>query len=107
MVTFNSDAQASRNNEKWHNVNANGQNLSKFWFPLAFVCSIIAKVIPNVGCANNPIARSETARLRNIFFKVMGIDEAFRKARMTRRFPRIATTEKAKISTQRVDIKVP
>jgi len=64
-------------------------------------------MIPNISCANNPTAKSETARFRNNFFRVAGIDEALQRARITRRFPRVATRENIKLKTQKLNIKVP
>ena len=51
------------------------------------------KIIAVISCGNNPTARSEKARLRNSFLTVAGIVEFFIKARMTKRFPRVATRE--------------
>ncbi|KAL9986833.1 hypothetical protein ACROYT_G001039 [Oculina patagonica] len=52
-------------------------------------------MMPNISCANNPTARSETARLRNNFFRVAGNDEAFNKALIAITFPSVATRENA------------
>ena len=69
-------------------------------FPLDAVFNIEALIIAVISCGNNPTARSEKARLRNSFFTVAGIVEAFIKARMTKRFSRVATTEN-KFKTQK------
>lgn len=57
-------------------------------------------VTANVGWLNTPTARSQKARLRNSFFNVAVIDEAFHKARITRRFPMVATNENRTFITQ-------
>ena len=54
----------------------------------------------NASCPNTPTPRSETARLRHNFFNVAGIDEAFHRAWIERRFPRIARKENNKFRTQ-------
>ena len=61
-------------------------------------CALIIAVI---SFEHNPTARSEKARLRNSFLTVAGIVEFFIKARMTKRFPRVATRENAKFKTQK------
>ena len=75
-------------------------------FSLASICYITAMVTPSISCGINATARSETARLRNKFFKVVDMDEDFRIARITRRFPRVATTENVKFNTERTSIGV-
>lgn len=54
----------------------------------------------DASCTNTPTARSDIARLRNIFFNVAGIDEAFHRARIERRFPKIAVKENNKFIAQ-------
>ena len=61
--------------------------------------------MPKTSCPNNPTEKSETARLRNSFFRVAGIDEALQRAWITARFPRVATRENIKFKTQKVNIK--
>lgn len=68
-------------------------------FFVALFCST-ARVMANVGWLNNPTVGSQKARLRNMFFNVAVIDEAFHKARITRRFPMIATNENRTFITQ-------
>ena len=58
-------------------------------------------ITPDMSCGNNPTVRSEKARLNNSFLTVAGIDEALNKARITKRFPRVATTENARCKTQK------
>jgi len=65
-----------------------------------------AMITPFIDWADNPTARSEKARLRNNFLIIGGIDEAFHRERVTKRFPRVATREKNKFKTQSVSIKV-
>ena len=69
--------------------------------PLDAVCNIEALIIVFISCEHSPTARSEKARLRNSFFTVAGIVEAFIEARMTKRFSRVATTENTKFKTQK------
>ena len=78
-----------------------GQKISKLWFSLATILSIVALITPNVNCGIKPTARSEKARLINNFLKVDGIEEAFHNALMTRRFPTSATIENVKFKTWR------
>ena len=68
--------------------------------PLDAIFNITALIIAVISCGNNPTARSEKARLRNSFLTVAGIVEFFIKARMTKRFPRVATRENPKFKTQ-------
>ena len=70
-------------------------------FPLDAVFNIEALIIAVISCEHSPTARSEKARLRNSFFTVAGIVEAIIKARMTKRFSRVATTENTKFKTQK------
>ena len=68
-------------------------------FPLD--ANIEALIIAVISCEHSPTARSEKARLRNSFFTVAGIVEAFIKARITNRFSRVATTENTKSKTHK------
>ena len=68
--------------------------------------SIAAKIMPAISCDTNPTPRSEKARLRNRFFSLAGIDEALNKARITKIFPGLVTSENAKFETQREKKKV-
>lgn len=61
---------------------------------------------PKTNCAIKPTVRSEKARLRNNVFKLVGIDEAFHRALIARRFPSVARTENVKFKAQNVDNKV-
>ena len=70
-------------------------------FPLDAIFNIEALIIAVISCEHSPTARSEKARLRNSFFTVAGIVEAFIKARITKRFSRVATTENTKCKTQK------
>ena len=70
-------------------------------FPLDAVFNIEALITAVISCEPSPTARSEKARLRNSFFIVAGIVEAFIKARITKRFSRVATTENTKFKTQK------
>ena len=72
-----------------------GQSKSKFHPPSAAIFNTTAYI----NWANNPTARSETARLRKNFFNLAGIDEAFHRERITRIFPNVATREKIKCNT--------
>jgi len=62
---------------------------------------------PRISCGIRATERSETARLMNKLFKVAGMDDAFHSARITRRFPRVATTENVKFKTLKPNINVP
>ena len=75
-----------------------GQSNSRF--PLAVMFNITAMITPNISCANNTTARSDRARLRSESRKVVGIDEAFCSARITRMFSEIDTKEHIKFKTQ-------
>ena len=46
-------------------------------FPLDAIFNIEALIIAVISCEHSPTARSEKARLRNSFFTVAGIVEAF------------------------------
>ena len=70
------------------------------WFPFASLYKTIAIIAPNINCTIDPTAKSETARFMNNFLKVSGNDEAFHRARITSRFPRVAMKENAKVKTQ-------
>ena len=72
-----------------------GQSKSKLCPPFA----AILRTTAYINWANNPTARSETARLRKNFFLLVGINEAFHRARITRIFPTVATGEKIKCNT--------
>lgn len=63
-------------------------------------------MIPNINCANNPTARSEKARLRKNVLILAGIDEAFHRPWIARRFPVVATTGKSKFDIQTANIVV-
>ena len=69
--------------------------------PLDAIFHTTAKIIAWISCGNNPTARSEKARLMNVFLTLAGIVEAFIKARITKRFPRVATRENVKYQTQK------
>ena len=75
-------------------------------FPLNAVFNIEALIIAVISCEPSPTARSEKARLRNSFFTVAGIVEAFIQARITKRFSRVATTENTKFKTQKQGRKI-
>ena len=62
--------------------------------------------MPAISCDTNPTPRSEKARLRNSFFSLAGIDDAFNKVRISKIFPRLVTRENAKCETQREKKKV-
>ena len=70
-------------------------------FPLDAVFNIEALIIAVISCEHSPTARSDKARLRNSFFTVAGIVEAFIQARMTKKYSRVATTENTKFKTQK------
>ena len=83
-----------------------GQKISKLWFSLATILSIVALIIPNVNCGINPTARSEKARLINNFLKVDGIEEVLHNALMTRRFPTSAKIENVKFKMVKLSTNV-
>ena len=70
-------------------------------FPLDVIFNIETLIIAVISCEHSPTARSGKARLRNSFFTVAGIVEAFIKARITNRFSRVARTENTKSKTQK------
>ena len=70
-------------------------------FPLDAIFNIEALIIAVISCEHSPTARSEKARLRNSFFTVAGIVEAFIQAQMTKKYSRVATTENTKFKTQK------
>ena len=70
-------------------------------FPLDAIFNIEPLVIAVINWEHSPTARSEKARLRNSFSTVAGIVEALIKVRITKRFSRVATTEKTKFKTQK------
>ena len=94
-VTFRNYAQARRDKKKPQTVKTVGQSNSKSCPPSAAIFNTTAYI----NWANNPTARSETARLRNNFFTLAGIDEALNRARIARIFPNVATGEKIKCIT--------
>ena len=104
-VTVRNNAHA-RKKEKKETVTIFGQRKSKVKFALPANFNMTAIITPNISCPNNPTARSEQVRLRNNFFILAGIDEAFHRARITRRFPSVVTRKKAKWNTQMVNTKV-
>ena len=69
--------------------------------PLDAISNITELILAVISCEHNPTARSEKDRLRNIFLTVAGIVEVFIKARMAKRFPRVATRENTKFKTQK------
>jgi len=105
-ITFRNDAQARRKKAKFCTLKTVGHKNSRLSFPFATLFTFNAVVTPNISCGNNPTARSEKARLRNNFFKVADIDEAFHKAQITRRFPRIAKRENTRFNPEKVNIKL-
>ena len=99
-VTFRKDATARRYIKYKSTVKTVGQKKAKS-SPLDAIFNITALRIGVISCGNNPTARSEKARLSNSFLTVAGIVEAFIKARMTKRFPRVAPRENTKFKTQK------
>jgi len=100
-ITFKNDAQARRKKAKFCTLKTVGHKNSRLSFPFAALFTFNTVVTPNISCGNNPTARSEKARLRNTLFKITDIDEAFHKARITRRFPRIAKRENTRFNQRR------
>jgi len=105
-VTVKKDAKARNSTKKRQMIKISGQKASMLCFSLASICNITARLTPSISWGINATARSETARLRNKFFKVVDMDESFRNARITRRFPRVATMENIKFNTERTSIDV-
>ena len=101
MVTMEQkDATAKKYAAIRYTVTKTGHRKSMSSFRSDVLYNITAIIVPCMGCTSNPTDRSEKAKLKNIAFSVAGID-AFNKARITRRFPRIATIQNIKLSTQR------
>ena len=96
ITTFRKDAKARRYYKYKSTIKTFGQKKAKS-SPLDAIFNITALIIAVISCGNNQTARSEKARLRNIFLTVAGIVEA----RMTKRFPRVATRENTKFKTQK------
>lgn len=86
---------------------AEGQKRAKSWFPSATIFSITVRITADIGWMSNPIAWSEKVRLRNSFFKLAGIDDAFHTALISYnyRFSRVDAMEKRKFSTQMTTMK--
>ena len=99
-ITFRKDAKARRYRKHKSTIKTVGQKKTKS-SPFDAIFNITALIIAVISCGNNPTARSEKARLRNSFLTVAGIVEVFIKARMTKRFPRVATRENTKFKTQK------
>ena len=99
-VTFRKDAKARSYWKYKSTIKTVGQKKAKS-SPLDAIFNITALIIAVISCEHNPTARSEKARLRNSFLTVAGIVEFFIKARMTKRFPRVATRENTKFKTQK------
>ena len=99
-VTFRKDTKARRYMKYEYTTKTVGQKKAKS-SSLDAIFNITALIMAVISCGNNPTARSEKARLRNSFLTVAGIDEFFIKARMTKRFPRVATRENPKFKTQK------
>ena len=99
-VTFRKDAKARRYVKYEYTTKTVGQKKAKS-SSLDAIFNITALIIAVISCEHNPTARSEKARLRNSFLTVAGIVEFFIKARMTKRFPRVATRENTKFKTQK------
>ena len=100
ITTFRKDAKARRYYKYKSTIKTFGQKKAKS-SPLDAIFNITALIIAVISCGNNPTARSEKVTLRNSFLTVAGIVEFFIKARMTKRFPRVATRENTKFKTQK------
>ena len=101
IITFRKDEAARRYRKYKCTIKKTvGQKKAKS-SPLDAIFNITALIIAVISCGNNPTARSEKARLRNSFLTVAGIVEVFIKARMAKRFPRVATRENTKFKTQK------
>ena len=87
-------------------VKTYGHKNSKLLLPFAATPNIMAMIIAIIGWTYNTTARSAKARVMNNIFKLAGINEAFHRARMTRRFPRVATGEKTRCKMQSSRTKV-
>lgn len=57
-----------------------GQRGPKSKFSFAAKCKITARIAANAGSTQDPMARSEKARLKNNGRRVAGMDEAFHMA---------------------------
>ena len=99
-VIFMKDAAARRDTKYECTIKTVGQKKAKS-SPLDAIFNITALKKAVISCEHNPTARSEKARLRNSFLTVAGIVAFFIKARMTKRFPRVATRENTKFKTQK------
>ena len=99
-TTLREDAVARRYRKYKCTIKTVGQKKAKS-SPLDAIFNIMALIVAVISCGNNPTARSEKARLRNIFLTVAGIVEVFIKARMAKRFPRVATRESTKFKRQK------
>ena len=99
-IIFRKDAVARRYIKYKYTIKTVGQKKAKS-SPFDAIFNIMALIIAASSCEHNPTARSEKARLRNSFLTVAGIVEVFIKARMTKRFPRVATRENPKFKTQK------
>ena len=99
-VTSRKDVAARRYIKYKSAIKTVGQKKAKS-SPLDVIFNITALIIAVISCEHDPTARSEKARLRNSFLTVAGIVEFFIKARMTKRFPRVATRENTKFKTQK------
>ena len=92
-VTEKNDDDANKTSRNQNNVIVIGHKKSKFWPPFWAVFNIKHVIITNIGCANSPTARSDTARFRNRTFMLSVRDEDFQSAGMTSKFPTIVTRE--------------
>ena len=99
-IIFRKDAAARRYRKYKRTIKTVGQKKAKS-SSLDAIFNITALIIAVISCEHSPTARSEKARLRNSFLTVAGIVEVFIKARMTKRFPRVATRENTKFKTQK------
>ena len=99
-LIFMKDAAARRDTKYECTIKTVGQKKAKS-SPLDAIFNITALIIAVISCEHNPTARSEKARLKNSFLTVAGIVQFFIKARMTKRFPRVATRENPKFKTQK------
>ena len=92
-VTEKNDDDAKKTSTNQNNAIVIGHKKSKLWPPFWAVFSIKHVITTNIGCANNPTERSDTARFRNRTFMLSVRDEDFQSAGMTSRFPTIVTRE--------------
>ena len=77
-VIVKSEALTRRNVKKCQTVKIDGQKKPNS--PVASIANITAMMTPSMSCPKNPTAISEKARLRNNFFTLAGIEEAFHMA---------------------------